>query len=603
MSESTDSISDDDESDGEEAGERAPGSERVTSEARLSGYAVASGTVLGPAWYQPPSSVDIDTTPLPSDAASDEEARFRQAVDRALSELKAVINLAQNRLGRESAAIFEAQAMILRDETLLQAVRDRIHTHEEHASAAVHAVLKRHRTRLEESDSQYLQERAADLRDTEHRLLRALQHREMPDTKRRHGIVVAETLSAADIIRFSQGNVLGCVSATGGPTSHAALIARALELPTVMGVTNLPDHVNDRDWLLLDGSTGEVVVRPSKETRIAFQDHEALQADNNRAAKSAGPLYTADGTRIQMLANVEFADQYRVLAAQGAEGIGLLRTEMLFMMQSRKHLNEEVQYEQYAAAMDVLADDQPLTIRLLDIGGDKTEPASGPEMGSFLGLRGIRVLLDRPDLVEPQLRAIVRMAEQRAVRMLLPMVTTRAEVLAIRDRIDEIVNEVGLSERPSNLKVGIMVEVPAVALQAEQFAEEVDFFALGTNDLTQYTLAAARNDADVAHYADALHPAVLTLMRQTVRAAQHADIPVSICGEIASDPVAVPVLLGLGIRTLSMAPPFIDRIRSVVAQIDCAEAETLAKAACASRDAESVRTLCTEWQHAQGIMQ
>ncbi|MES3628805.1 MAG: phosphoenolpyruvate--protein phosphotransferase [Longimonas sp.] len=601
MSEPTDSRSSDDESDGEE-GKRAPDPERVTSEVRLSGYAVASGTALGPAWYHPPISVDIDTTPLPSDAASDEEARFMQAVDRALSELKTVVDLAQNRLGRESASIFEAQAMILRDETLLQAVRDRIHMHDEHASAAVHAVLKRHRTRLEESDSQYLQERAADLRDTEHRLLRALQHREMPDTKRRHGIVVADTLSAADIIRFSQGNVLGCVSATGGPTSHAALIARALELPTVMGATNLPDHVNDRDWLLLDGSTGEVVVRPSTETRVAFQDHEASQADN-RAARSAGPLYTADGTRIQMLANVEFADQYRVLAAQGAEGIGLLRTEMLFMMQSRKHLNEEVQYEQYAAAMDVLADDQPLTIRLLDIGGDKTEPATGPEMGSFLGLRGIRVLLGRPDLVEPQLRAIVRMSEQRAVRMLLPMVTTQAEVVAIHDRIDEVVDAVGLAERPANLKIGIMVEVPAVALQAEQFAEDVDFFALGTNDLTQYTLAAARNNAEVAHYADALHPAVLALMRQTVRAAQHADIPVSICGEVASDPVAVPVLLGLGIRTLSMAPPFIDRIRSVVAQIDCAEAETLAKEACAARDAKSVRTLCTEWQHAQGITQ
>ena len=569
-------------------------------EVHVSGYAAAPGTVLGPAWMLEPRTAAINEAMIADDQVEAEQQRFKKAVQSALRDVQAVVDLANAKIGSESAAIFDAQAMILRDDALLQAVMKRIEQEQMDATAAVHAVLEQYRTRLESSDTAYLQDRAADLRDTEQRLLRALNHTPLPAAEGERGIVVASMLTAADVVRFSQRNVLGCVCSTGGPTSHAALIARALELPTVVGARNLMAHVKPRDWLLVNGDTGDVVVRPNADTRAAYQAAQQ-QTEEPPSEVDAVPMRTADGTRIQMLANVEFPDQYEMLSAHNADGIGLMRTEMLFLMQSRMRVKEAAQYEQYTAAAQALQATQPLTIRLLDVGGDKMQPLQAHESNPFLGWRGIRVLLDRPDLVRPQLRAVLRVAQTRSVRLLLPMVTTMAEVKAMRRMIATTAASMELPHGTDRLQVGVMVEVPAVAWQAERFARISDFLALGTNDLTQYTLAADRSNARVAHHADAMHPVVLDLIRRTVQAGQAEGCPVSVCGEMAADPTAVPVLIGLGVRALSMAPPFFATVRRVVSQIERAEAEEMAHAVLHESDASAVRSEVGAWLNARDI--
>ncbi|WP_095511123.1 phosphoenolpyruvate--protein phosphotransferase, partial [Rubrivirga marina] len=458
-------------------------------------------------------------------------------------------------------------------------------------------VLQEHRRRLEGSPNAALRERAADFLDVQNRVLRNLQQGRAVSRIDPNRVVVAENLTAADVLLFSRRGVLGVVLDFGGPTSHVSIMARALGVPAVVSLHGLAEHVQPDDMLVVDGFSGRVIVNPSAETleraELKAARFDVITAD--RDALREAPSETRDGHAVGLQANVEFREEFPLLHEYGAEGVGLFRTEMLFLTQGRA-LDEDQQYEVYRDAV-VAAAPHPVTFRLLDLGGDKVLPMSRREANPFLGWRGLRILLDKPDLLRPQLRAVLRAAsaapDDAPPKVLLPMVSGIEEVRAFRRAFRAVCAELGdegLPHRP-DIPIGIMVEVPSVALQAGLFARNVDFFSIGTNDLTQFTLAVDRGNDLVADLYRELHPAVLGLIAQTIEAAKVAGIPVSVCGEVAADPRVTPLLVGLGVDTLSASPAYLTLVKRVVRAFTMDEAEDLARRALRQPDADAVRRL------------
>lgn len=564
----------------------------------LDGISLAPGIAIGTAHiYAHGPGHDEDEHVEPG-AVDDELALFEEALERTDRSLRRVIAIAQEKLGDDSAAIFEAHRMMLQDEELLEPVRRRIQEERQSAGYAVRAVMEQHRHRLEASDNEYLRERASDLADVQNRIIQQLRRGKLSTEAGDDAIVLADHLGAADVIRFNNRGVQGCVSAHGGSTSHVALIARALGVPMVGGVQHVTERVDPQAPVIVDGLQGRVIVHPNSETLQFYRERKARHTEllQNREELVSLPAETKDGHPVCLMANIEFQEELTLVKEYGAEGIGLLRTEMLFLMRRNITLSEDEQYEAYREVIEAV---QPgvSTIRLLDLGGDKMLPLAHREHNPFLGWRGIRVLLDRPELLRPQLRALLRASVHGPLQMLLPMVTQRDEVVQLKAIMQEVrsslVNE-GHSV-PDHVPLGVMVEVPSVALRADRFAAEVDFFSIGTNDLTQYVLAVDRSNDLVASHYDALHPAVLTLIQHTIEGARAQDIPVSLCGEIGSVPQAIPILLGLGLDAISASPTYLPHVKQMIRAIRLADAEALAADVLAAADVEEVHALNTAW--------
>lgn len=572
----------------------SPAAERL-----IDGVGVAPGVAIGKAHRYSLSTPEVEPAQIESNEVETELDLLEGALDQAGREMEKVRSLAEEKLGAKSEAIFEAQEMMLQDEEVLQPIRRRIREQHDSAAYALSDVLRTHRRRLETSDDPYLRDRATDLEDLESRLLRALHRGKTAATIEPNSIVVADRLTAADLLRFSRHGLLGCVTSGGGPTSHVSIIARALDLPAVVGAEGVTEVVNHGDMMILDGLKGRLIVRPSDETlqdyRQRKRQYEA-QADA-RAHLATEPAETTDGHRLTLRANVGFGEALDALGQYGAEGIGLLRTEMLFLGAETDPLTEERQYEVYRRAATA-TDPHGATVRLFDLGGDKLVPFADKEDNPFLGWRGIRVLLDRPDeLLRPQLRALLRANAHGSVRLLIPMVTGLDEIQEVRVVLREEAERLDQDDvrHDSSIDVGVMVEVPAVALQAPLFAEAADFLSIGTNDLSQYVLAVDRGNDLVASRYDDYHPAVLQLVRRTVKAGEETNTPVTLCGEIASDVQAVPLLVGLGLQTLSLAPPYLPAVKRMVRAVSLSDVQGLAREACAAPDAQSVRERTRTW--------
>ena len=565
----------------------------------VEGLGAAPGIAIGPAHVYAREAPDAEAAPRldEGDDAEAEVARFEDALARTARDLDRVVAVTREKLGADSAAIFEAQKMILSDDSLLAPVRARIRDERQRAAFAVRAVMKEHRRRLDAADTAYLRERASDLLDVEDRIVANLRRGQLTEGAAAGTIVVASSLGAADVIRFAQRGILGCATDHGGATSHVSIIARALGIPAVASTHDASQHVRDGDTVILDGLDGRLVVRPTPSTLAFYEERRARYQRLVEEQREIVPLpcATRDGRVVTLRANVEFKQEFDLLTPYGAEGIGLLRTEMLFLLRAHISLTEGEQLAAYRAALDAAAP-HLATVRLLDFGGDKVLPLAHREHNPFLGWRGIRVLFDRPELLRPQVRALLRAAAHGPVRMLLPMIAHLGEVERFRALVREVRAELaGEGHATGDVPLGIMVEVPSVALQAARFAEAVDFFSIGTNDLTQYTLAVDRGNERVAAGFDALHPAVLQLIHRTVEAAHAAGTPVSLCGEVASDPAAVPVLVGLGLDALSAPPTYLPAVKRVIRALTQDEAERLAARALDAPDAAAVRALLADW--------
>jgi phosphotransferase system enzyme I (PtsI) len=567
----------------------------------VDGSGAAPGIAVGTAYCYDASAPEVRRDVIEPEAVDAELELLENALQRARQELETVRALVPDALDADTDAIIEGQALMLRDDELRQTLRQHIRETHESAGRAVKSVLKARRQRLEASDDEYMRERADDLEALEKRLLRALRRGTVASNMETHSVLMAQTLTATDLLRFSRHSLLGCVTAGGGATSHVAVIAKALNLPLVTGAPEAVKAMSSGDAVIVDGDEGRVLMHPRESTLEQYRArHEERDPVLGTGDGLDWPVRTANGQVIRVRANVGVEAELDLLDAHGADGIGLFRTELFFLAGGGGTLAEDHQAEVYRQVAEA-GGSAGATIRLLDLGGDERIPrihAGPPEANPYLGWRGIRALLDRPDeLLRPQLRALLRANRHGALRVLLPMVTDLDEVQRVRRLLSEEADRLarnGVAHDP-DLPLGIMVEVPAAALQVHAFAEHVAFFSIGTNDLTQYVLAADRGNDRVAGRHDALHPAVLGLIVRVVEAGRMAGCSVEICGEIAADVQAVPVLLGLGVDTLSVSPQHLPDVQRIIGAVRLADAKGLAREALDATDAETVRRRAREW--------
>jgi phosphoenolpyruvate-protein phosphotransferase len=553
----------------------------------IHGIAAAEGLAYGPLRRFQRESLRIDDTP--TDRLTD-SSRLQEAIDGSREELQHLAAEVAARLGSSRAAIFQAHAELLNDSGLLRETISRIF--DGHGAAwAWQQVIDARVAQLAKVDDAVMAARAVDLSDVGQRVLRRLLG--LPSvaalTLNTPAILIADDLTPSDTAGLDPDSVLGLCTALGGPTSHTAIIARSLGLPAVVAAGADLLAVHDGTVAILDGFAGRLYLQPGAADIAAVQ---AMQQglDHQQAAALADrllPAVTVDGVLVEVAANVNRVSDAERAVEVGADGVGLMRTEFLFLERDRAP-DEEEQYQAYRAMAEALGG-RPLIIRTLDIGGDKEVPYLNipREDNSFLGIRGIRLCLARPDLFEPQLRAIYRAAAHGNIKMMFPMIATLEDVQQARAAAERVRAELGVPA----IEIGIMVEVPSAAVMADQLAEEVDFFSVGTNDLTQYVLAMDRLHPQLASRTDGLHPAVLRMIAQTVAAAEQHGRWVGVCGGVAGDPLGAAILVGLGVSELSVSVPSIAQIKAQLRTSSAAELRDLAQRALRCRSAAEVRAL------------
>lgn len=563
----------------------------------VEGVGASPGITIAPAlvYFVPEFSADVVS--IPEENIEDEIARFERARTRAERELRKVTTFAREKLGEASAQIFEAQIMLLRDPTVEGAVIASIRNEHHTADYAIQNAFGSFRRRMEASSSEMLRERAGDIVDVQNRLIRNLQQARAVSKIAPDRIVVAENLTAADLLLFSRRNVLGVATDFGGPTSHVSIMARSLGIPAVVSLHGLTPRLSGGEQMILDGFAGRAIINPSTDTLQTYRERREhfKQRVAARRKERHLPAETIDGIRVTLRSNVEIESELDSLEAAGSEGIGLFRTEMLLLATGRP-LEEEEQLAVYRRVVHA-ATPHSTTFRLLDLGGDKMLPMAHREHNPFLGWRGVRILLDRPEILVPQMRAIMRVAAEGPVRVLVPMISSLDEVRRIKTIWEDVARALRAEGVPhrADIPIGIMVEVPSVALAADHYAAEVDFLSLGSNDLTQFVLAVDRGNDLVSNQYRELHPVMLRMFRDTVRAGARANIPVSLCGEMAGNPQIAPLLIGLGLRELSASPTFLPDIKLAIRSTTLQEAEALARRALQQPDPQSVATLTRLW--------
>jgi phosphotransferase system enzyme I (PtsI) len=550
------------------------------------GVGVSTGIAHGPAFVL--ACVDQATAPRREIAASEIEkelARFEVALDQAEKELRALQQSVTEKIGANEGDIFAAQALLVRDAVFRNAVTAIVRDKQVNLEGAVADVVERFSHVFEQIPDPYLRERAADIRDVGRRVLGALVGNCGPDGMEvpEGSIVVADELLPSATARLELGKVHGFVTDRGAKFSHASILARSLGTPAVAGVTGAAEKIRTGDRLIVDGVAGVVFVNPKPSVVAEYLRLEEEITDYRHGLSRLvdQPSVTADGTAVALLANISKFSDTEAAFLYKAEGIGLYRTEFGYTIRSA-FPSEDEQYEYLARAAERFHP-RKIAFRLLDIGGDKTLsyfplPAS---RNPSLAQRGIRLLLQHPDLLKRQLRAFLRVSAKHPISILLPVVGGLEEVRDTRAIIHQVQEELEAAKIPFNRKVpvGAMIEVPSAALMAPALAREVDFFSLGTNDLVQYVLAADREDETIAPYYQPLHPAVLRLIQGVVAAANAAGRPVSLCGEIGGDPFYTELLIGLGLRELSVAPGEMLPVKDTIRKVRIDQAQALARQA------------------------
>src|ERR687888_255992 len=529
-----------------------------------------------------------------------EWAALTRALEQVRTETRAARDSIAARAGEYSAAIFDAHLLFLDDEALLEPARHAIFDEHKNAAEAWHGAAEAVAADYRRLDDDYLKARAEDLTGVARQVVAALAGKEAAPVLSAPGIVVAADLTPADTASLDRDLALGIATAAGSPTSHSAILARSLGIPAAVGLGAALLRAPEGTPLLLDGDAGLVYVEPVEELTDEYERRAAAGEQARLAARAAAhePAVTRDGREIEVVANIGSPDDVPAAIENGAEGVGLLRTEFLFL-ERESMPSEDEQYAAYKSVARAL-EGRPLVLRTLDVGADKplTYLPREPEANPFLGVRGIRLGLEQTELLRTQLRPVLRPAAAFPLKVMFPMVATLDELGQAKAILADVRAGLQRDGVPTSdeLEVGVMIEVPAAALAAEQFAGDVDFFSLGTNDLVQYTMAAERGNASVAGLADGLHPSVLRLIRIVAEAVNEHGKWAGVCGELASDPVAVPALVGLGIAELSANSPAIPAVKQAVRSVDAEAARELAERALELASAADVRALA----HQQG---
>jgi len=559
------------------------------SEQRFSGVAASAGIAMGAMRVYRPEAAAGHSAVI-AGSPEQERARFEAALQQVERELN---NLAE-KADAQGKEILQAHLMMLQDPELRAMVEGSV-AGGTSADAAVTGATEQFAALLSSLPDEYLRERAADVRDVGRRLLAALSGRTVGLKLTRPVVVVAKDLAPTDTLGLDRSLLLGLVTEQGGPTSHTSILARSWGVPAVVGVAGVLSAAKDDQTIVVDGASGEVVIDPSSVTRDQFRlrmEEAAAQAERDRAEVGLH-AETPDGHRVELAANAGRPDEVALAMERGAEAIGLLRSEFLFLGRDAAP-DEEEQYQAYAAALRA-AGGRRVIIRTLDIGGDKEAPYLGlpKEENPFLGVRALRLCFRRPELFQAQLRALLRAGVHGKLAVMFPMVgglDDLRQAKAALDQARQSLTAEGIAHEP-NPEVGIMIEIPSAALLAGHLAKEVDFFSIGTNDLVQYTLAVDRGNRDLAGMYQPYHPAVLSLINQVIQEAHSAGKWVGVCGEMGGLPAGAMLLLGLGIDELSMSPSLLAQIRRLVRGTNYVEAQAVAQEALTRGTPEEVLAL------------
>lgn len=571
----------------------SPARARRLGSVHRTGIPVSGGLVIGPAHLVESDDAPPVDRPLASGEEAAEVRRFRVAIRRSRDELRALKEVLSSDPDDPGVRVLDAHLLILED-SALEEVLERVRRERRSASVLLGQVFQKHITSLEASDAEYFRARAADIRDVRRRIMRHLEgdSRGGGSSVPVGSILVATELSPSDAASFDPARVRGVVTDHGGATSHAAILARSRGIPAVVGLVNLAPHIREGDTVLVDGDHGDVVVRPTPSEVRSFETRRKLSLRREKALARIDkePAVTLDAHPISIQANIEIPEDADVVARLHCSGVGLFRTEFFFLGRDQPP-DEEGQLRAYRRVVRRLKPD-PVTIRTFDLGGDKFASYVGTTRtdNPFLGVRGIRFLLQHRDVLKTQLRAILRASTQGKVRILYPMVTSVEELREANEVREEARRELKREGvRVGPVECGIMIEVPAAVALADLFARECDFFSIGSNDLIQYTLAVDRANQNVAYLYDPFHPAVLRALAATLQAGQRAGIPVSACGEMAGSLHGAAFLLGLGCTQLSMAPKSIRRIKDLVRRVQIVDLRRMTEEALLQSTGADVR--------------
>jgi phosphotransferase system enzyme I (PtsI) len=563
----------------------------TAGEVILKGIPAAPGIAVGPAYVYSKEVPSVTRKEIAPDEVESEVSRLKNATARSQKELQKILLFAEQKLGSQSAKIFEAQIMILGDQILMETIEKRIADENVNAEYLVSDEITKYRRMMLAAHDEYMHERAHDLDDVMNRIIRNIQNQKLFSRLEGESIIVSESLTPADTVIFSRNQVLGYATNLGGMTSHAAILSRSLKIPAVVGLRNASRQIQTGNRIAIDGYSGLFIINPSEET---LQD---LERKANRFKEFEARLTeivgltaeTPDHRHIELSANIEFPEEIEFARLQGSIGIGLFRTESQ-LLGLASYPSEDEQYEAYRTVADQIYP-HPVIFRTFDIGGDKLVPETYQEANPFLGWRGIRVLLDRPDLFLNQLRAILRASAGKNVRVMFPMISSVGEVRMAKEMVERAKADLtkrGLPFDP-NIKIGVMIEVPSAALLTDLIAPMVDFLSIGTNDLIQYMLAVDRDNSAVAALYQQFNPAVLRVIKTTIDEGHKHKVWVGMCGEMAGDPLATVLLVGLGLDEFSVVPSLLPEIKKIIRSVKAREAKRVAEKALTLPTADEIK--------------
>lgn len=565
----------------------------------INGIAASDGVAIAKAYLLVEPDLSYDSEKIRDVDA--EIAKFQNAIETSKVELTKIRNNAKKNLGADKAAIFDAHLLVLDDPELIQPIEDKIKNEQVNAPTALSDVTGQFITIFEAMDNEYMKERAADIRDVSKRVLAHILGVELPNPSMidESVVIIGNDLTPSDTAQLNKEFVQGFVTNIGGRTSHSAIMSRSLEIAAVVGTKSITQEVKQGDMIIVDGLTGEVIIDPTEDEVIAYQNkRERFFEDKKELQKLRDEeTTTVDGAHAELAANIGTPNDLKGVIENGAEGVGLYRTEFLYMGRDEMPTEDE-QFEAYKKVLETM-EDKRVVVRTLDIGGDKELPYLNlpEEMNPFLGYRAIRLCLDQPDIFRPQLRALLRASAYGKLNIMFPMVATikefrDAKALLLEEK-ENLTNE-GI-EVSDDIEVGIMVEIPSTAALADVFAKEVDFFSIGTNDLIQYTMAADRMSERVSYLYQPYNPAILRLVQQVIDASHKEGKWTGMCGEMAGDEIAIPLLLGLGLDEFSMSATSILKARRQIKGLSKNEMEELAQKAINCATSEEVQDLVSNY--------
>lgn len=570
----------------------------------MKGIPVSPGLSIGKVFLYAARTLNVPSYPIAESEVASEVERFYLAVSKVKSDLDNLLKRAKQTKGTKDIDILETHVMMIDDPDLKNQIAEGISAQQINAEKIVEAVITMMAKTLETSGDEYLRERAEDLIDIQSRILHHLMYIDRTSLAdiQEEVILVAQNLLPSEVLTMNKKFIKGILLDAGGKTSHTAILARSFEIPSVLGLSNISQEVKNGSMVIVDGNTGEAILQPSDEVIANFEKKLKSweQHEKDLLTLNTLPAETKDGHKVELKANIEIPEEVASVLIHGGSGIGLYRSEFLFLRPGEAATEDE-QFDAYAYVLKKMNGKGPVTIRTIDVGGDKMVPGfkDSDEENPILGWRAVRFCLSRKDIFLIQLRALLRASVYGQLRIMFPMISGKGELDEVLEVLEEAKEECRQKGLPfdESIQVGSMIEVPSAALVADILAERLDFFSIGTNDLIQYTIAVDRGNEKIAYLYQPFHPGVIRLLKMIIESGHQAGVPVAMCGEMASDPLSTVLLLGLGLDEFSMSPTSILEVKKIIRSVTIEQARALVETVMKMKTAREINTYIQDWSH------